>query len=276
MLSASARARRRLILVVATMVVAAVVAAVFVAVAVSRPDATKPRVAPAPAPSQPVRPGPVLLVPGYGGATTGLQSLAQLLRRHGKDADVISLPGRGLGDLNGQARALGVAARAARERTHATSVDVIGYSAGGVVARLWVRSYGGAALARRVITLGAPHHGTDLARLAGSVLPGACPAACRQLEPGSRLLAALNAGDETPAGPTFVSIWTEHDEVVVPTDSAALSGALDLTVQSVCPRDAVGHGGLPTDHNVAAMIVSELGAGAPVPLSARDCGRVRS
>ncbi len=274
MLSAPASARRPLVLAVATVLAAAVVTAVFVAIAASRPDHAKPRAAPTP--PHLVRPGPVLLVPGYGGATTGLQSLARVLRRHGKDAEVLHLPGRGLGDLNGQARALGVAASAARKRTHARSVDIIGYSAGGVVARLWVRSHGGAALARRVITLGAPHHGTDLASLAGSVLPGACPTACRQLAPGSPLLAALNAGDETPAGPTFVSIWTERDEVVVPSQSAALSGALDITVQRVCPNDAVGHGALPTDHNVAAMIVSELGAGAPVPLSARDCGRVRS
>ncbi len=162
------------------------------------------------------------------------------------------------------------------ERAHASSVDVVGYSAGGVVARLWVRAHGGATLARRVITLGAPHHGTGLARLAGSVLPGACPQACRQLIPGSALLATLNAGDETPAGPSYVSIWTDRDEVVVPPASASLAGALDFTVQSVCATDAVGHGGLPTDPDVADMVISELGPGPPVRLSARDCGRISS
>ena len=109
-----------------------------------------------------------------------------------------------------------------------------------------------------------------------SVLPGACPTACQQLAADSPLLAALNSGDETPAGPTFVSIWTTADDVVLPPDSASLVGALDITVQSVCPGDLVRHSGLPTDANVEAMIVRELAAGPPVPLAARDCGKISS
>jgi triacylglycerol esterase/lipase EstA (alpha/beta hydrolase family) len=218
----------------------------------------------------------VLLVPGYGGSTTGLDELAGVLRRHGKDATVVHLPGDGRGDLDAQAKTLGSAVNAALARTHASSVDVIGYSAGGVVARLWVRDHGGGSLARRVITLGSPHHGTDLASVAGSVLPGACPTACQQLAGDSPLLAALNAGDETPAGPTFVSIWTDRDEVVIPADSASLAGALDITVQSICANDRVGHSELPTDPNVAAMVVTELAAGPPRTLVRTDCGRVSS
>lgn len=269
MLSSLAPARRRLVLAVGTALAAAVILAIAVAVAASRPDDAKPPVTQA-------TPGPVLLVPGYGGATSGLDALARVLRQHGKDAHVVALPGGGTGDLDAQAEVLGAAARTALARSHATSVDVIGYSAGGVVARLWVRDHGGTSLARRVITLGSPHHGTDVASLAGSVLPGACPKACQQLAPGSALLAGLNAGDETPAGPTFVSIWTNRDEVVIPNDSASLSGALDITVQSVCSADSVGHGGLPTDHNVEDIVLSELRAGPPVRLGAADCGRISS
>jgi triacylglycerol lipase len=131
------------------------------------------------------------------------------------------------------------------------------------VARLWVRDHGGAGKARRVITLGSPHHGTDIAALAGSALPGACPTACRQLSPTSGLLAALNAGDETPVGPTWVSVWTTRDDTVVPPESASLAGALDLTVQSVCPSDAVNHGGLPTDPGVQSIVLAVLASGPP-------------
>ena len=153
---------------------------------------------------------------------------------------------------------------------------MVGYSAGGVVARLWVRDYGGAAIARRIVTLGSPQHGTQLAGLAGSVLPGACPVACQQLEPGSDLLDGLNAGDETPPGPTFVSIWSSGDDVVIPPESAELSGALNLEVQSICSTEAVDHSQLPTDPVVAGIVIAELAPGAPVALSAADCARLKA
>ncbi len=216
-------------------------------------------------------PGPVVLVPGYGGSTTSVSALAAFLREHGKDATVFDLPGDGRGDLDAQARSLGNTVDTILARTKATSVDVIGYSAGGVVARLWVRSHGGAARARHVISLGSPQHGTDVASLAGTALPGACPTACRQLATDSTLLAGLNAGDETPAGPRFVSIWTTHDDVVLPPSSARLHGAVDLTVQSVCPNDPVKHEGLPTDPAVQAIVLAELAAGPPVTRVPANC-----
>jgi triacylglycerol esterase/lipase EstA (alpha/beta hydrolase family) len=253
MFSSLSPARRRLVLIVLGLVVAAVVAVVVVVV-------TRPRAHPVAQSSA----GPVLLVPGYGGSTTGLNALATYLRARGKDVTVVSLPDGGQGDLDAQARTLGSAVDQVRSRTGARSLDVVGYSAGGVVARLWVRDHGGASEARRVITLGSPHHGTDLASLAGSVLPGACPTACQQLAPGSALLAGLNSGDETPTGPTFVSVWTTFDDVVLPPSSASLQGALNFTVQSVCASDQVKHSGLPTDVNVQAIVSAELAAGPPV------------
>ena len=108
--------------------------------------------------------------------------------------------GDGTGDLRAQADHLADVAASTLDRTGAPSVDVIGYSAGGVVARLWVRDGNGKTAARRVLTLGSPHHGTSVAQL-GSELGGGCPAACEQLVPDSDLLRRLNAGDETPDGP---------------------------------------------------------------------------
>jgi triacylglycerol esterase/lipase EstA (alpha/beta hydrolase family) len=266
-LAGLAPARRRLVLGLAVAVLAGLALAAGLLV-------PRLRTHPAAAVAQD-RPGPVLLVPGYGGATGGLDQLAARLRAAGRDATVVVLPGDGTGDLAASARALGAAVRAARERTGAGSVDVVGYSAGGVVARLWAAD-GGAAQARRIVTLGSPHHGTDLAALAGGVLPDECPAGCRELAPGSALLQRLNAGDETPAGPTWVSFWTTADRTVQPPDSARLAGALDVPVQSVCADSRVGHGQLPTDPLVQHMVLAELGPGRPVPLGPADCARLRA
>lgn len=208
------------------------------------------------------KPGPVLLVSGYGGATRSLDPLREALTGAGRDVVVVPPVGDGTGDIATQAQALDGAADDAMQRFDAGSVDVVGYSAGGVVAREWVRHADGAGKARRVLSVGSPQHGTSVAELAVGVT-GRCPTACRQLEPDSDLLRALNARDETPDGPRFVSVWSDADEVVVPPDSARLDGALNLTVQSVCPGARTSHADLPGDPAVLALLGTALGADAP-------------
>lgn len=265
-----APARRRLALICCALLVLVLVAVGVVAVRAASGDGGG-----SPARAVPDdRPGPVLLVPGYGGSTGALSVLATRLRQHGKDAEVVSLPGNAQGDLAAQSRVLAAAARAVLARTGAPSVDVVGYSAGGVVARLWLRDDAGAPV-RRVVTLGSPQHGTELATL-GALVPGQCPVACQQLDPASDLLARLNgrSGAEVPSGRTFVSLWTSRDEVVVPPESAVLAGAVNIRIQDVCPASAVTHSELPRDPLVAAMVLAELQPGAPVPLTAGDCARL--
>ena len=206
-------------------------------------------------------PGPVLLVPGYGGNVNSLAPLAAALHSAGRTAVIVDPVGDGTGDLRRQADHLGEVASRVREDVGAASVDVIGYSAGGVVARLWVRDGGGDDVARRVLTLGSPQHGTSQAAL-GAELAGACSEACEQLVPDSDPLRRLNAGDETPDGPVWATIRSTTDQVVTPVDSAALSGALNILIQDVCPGSTVAHGDLPGHPVVLAALDSVLGAKA--------------
>jgi len=118
------------------------------------------------------QPGPVLLVPGYGGNADSLAPLEVALRAAGRQVVVVTPAGDGTGDLRAEADHLADVAASTLDRTGAPSVDVIGYSAGGVVARLWVRDGNGKTAARRVLTLGSPHHGTGVAQL-GSELASA-------------------------------------------------------------------------------------------------------
>jgi triacylglycerol esterase/lipase EstA (alpha/beta hydrolase family) len=213
-------------------------------------------------------------VPGYGGGQGSLRSLADVLAAQGRDVTIVDVPGAGTGDLAETAGSLDDAVDAALDRTGAESVDIVGYSAGGVVARLWVGTDDNAGQVRRVVTLGSPHHGTTLADLAGDVAPDQCPVGCTQLGTASDLLARLNVGDETPEGPTWVSIWTEQDQTVTPPDSARLEGAVNISVQSVCPGVQVGHGDLPRDPFVQAIVLAQLAAGEPARLTEADCPRV--
>jgi triacylglycerol lipase len=215
-------------------------------------------------------PGPVLLVSGYGGNLDSLQPLAAALRSSGRTAVIVEPVGDGTGDLRKQAEHLADVAERVREDAGGGSVDVIGYSAGGVVARLWVRDAGGAEIARRVLTLGSPHHGTSQAAL-GAEFAGGCSEACEQLVPDSDLLRRLNAGDETPAGPLWVTVRSTGDQVVTPVDSAALSGALNIVVQAVCPGATAAHGELPGNPVVLAALGSVLGVEMPQPPTAVAC-----
>ncbi len=200
------------------------------------------------------QPGPVLLVPGYGGDTTALASLAAALQDRGRTAVVVTAVGDGTGDLREQASALDAAARA-QLAAGAASVDVVGYSAGGVTVRLWADELTGADVARRIVTLGSPHHGTGVAALAATFAPASCPAACRQLIEGSEVLDGL---EETPDGPRWTSIWTAQDQVVTPPDSARLDGAVNVELQQVCGDAQVTHGQLPTDPLVVGLVVRAL------------------
>jgi triacylglycerol lipase len=215
------------------------------------------------------RPGPVLLVPGYGGSIGALSVLAGHIRATGRTATVVRLPGNGTGSLVRDAGVLDNAVARAL-RGGAPSVDVIGYSAGGVATLVWARGDNGDRKARRVITLGSPFHGTTLATTAQGFAPGACPAACAQLVPGSSLLAGLAAG--APGHLPWLSLWTTDDQTVTPPDSARLAGAIDVPVQSVCPGQQISHSQLPTSPAVTAMVLQAIGAGPIRHPAPADCG----
>jgi pimeloyl-ACP methyl ester carboxylesterase len=216
--------------------------------------------------------GPVLLVPGYGGSQESLRGLADRIRAAGRTADVLALVGDGTGDLSAQVDVLDDAVDQ-RIAAGAPSVDVVGYSAGGVVAGLWVARDAGAARARRVVTLGSPLAGTTVAAAGAASVPDACPVACHQLAPGSAELAELaraQVGERLP----WLSLWTTQDQTVTPPDSARLPGAVNVPVQSVCPDVRVDHGGLPNDPVVTGIVLRAL---TPAPLSPpTDCGTLRA
>jgi triacylglycerol lipase len=256
--------RRRIFAAGLALLAAAGTAAVAVTAIAGRADHSPPGGYPAQD-----RPGPVLLVPGYGGNTRALSVLASRIRATGRSATVVQLPGNGTGSLTQDAGVLNNAVGRIL-RGGAPSVDVIGYSAGGVTVLLWAREDAGDRKARRVVTLGSPFRGASIAAAAAGFAPGACPVACQQLVPGSSLLAGLATGP--PARLRWLSLWTTDDQTVTPPDSARLSGAIDLPIQSLCPQQRISHSQLPTSPVVTAIVLQAIGPGPirpPVPAVCR-------
>lgn len=266
---------RRRLLVGASLLVVAALAVVLALRAAGSGDATAPADPGASTgPGAVSQPAAVVLVPGYGGNTGSLRTLAARLRAAGDTASIVALPDGGTGDMEAQANVLNGYVNQAL-RSGARSVDVVGYSAGGVVARLWDVEHDGAEKVRRIITLGSPLHGAQLAAVGAAVDPALCPTACQQLVPGSALLNRLNAIALT-ARPGWLSLWTVNDQTVQPPDSARLTGAVNVPLQSVCAGAVIQHGQLPSDPLVIGLVLRAVG---PAPLTTpgpADCTPLRS
>jgi triacylglycerol lipase len=187
------------------------------------------------------------------------------LHRAGRTTVLLAIPNDATGDLRGQADLLGTKVRALL-KAGAPSVDLVGYSAGGIVVGLFVAAH--PQEVRRIVTLGSPLHGTRLAQVALALAPATCPVACQQMVPGTSVLTSLDDAVPARTGVPWLSMWTTHDEVVVPADSARFDGAVNIALQSVCADDTVDHIALPADALVAALTLRGLGTtavGIPTP-----------
>jgi triacylglycerol lipase len=206
---------------------------------------------------------PVFVVPGYGGDAESLSGLVSVLRGFRPDVRVVVPPAGGRAPIADGAAELDRAVRA----SGAARVDLIGYSMGGLVVRDWVAERGGAAFARTVVTVGAPHHGSA----ALLSLPAAdCTGACVDMKPGSALLARLNAGDETPDGPRWVSVWSSTDTNVTPPDTARLADATNVRIQDHCRDGQFSHADLVSDLALLRYYAEVLTVDPPAHLG---CGR---
>ena len=214
--------------------------------------------------------GPVLLVPGRNADSGALVNLQRRLFLSGRRVLIVSTGIEDLGDLNAQAQQVQLAAEKLIA-DGAPSVDVVGYSAGGIVTRLWL-AQGGSTLARRVVTIATPNLGATGSALNNLVSKNYCDTTCPQLTPGSTVLKSLPpAGGPVP----WLNLWSARDRVV-PKDSARLPGVLNLSVQDVCKDDKSGHSGLPSDTLVVGIVLKAL---ATTPLTAAptaaDCSELR-
>jgi triacylglycerol esterase/lipase EstA (alpha/beta hydrolase family) len=180
----------------------------------------------------------VILIPGYGGGAGGLTGLADFLRAGGREV-VIADIGDGRGDLGAYGAQVSQLA-AGLAAGGVAGVDLVGYSAGGLIARAAVES--DPSVIARVATIASPHDGTAIAGL-GAMLAdeSSCPLACRQLAPSSEFLETLRQPGD--AG-RWLSVYSDADEVVRPADSSELAGATNVEVTSACSTGALDHGAI--------------------------------
>ena len=208
----------------------------------------RPEPPPAPTAKAPQAQGRVLLVPGYGGGTVEVDGLARRLNAQGLATQVVDIDD-GTGDLRDYA------GRVAQEAQDAAAAgepppDVVGFSAGGVIARIAATGDPGAF--RRVVTLASPHAGTATAEL--GAMFAECPTACQQLRPDSAVLKAL---PEPPYPLEWLSVWSDTDLVIRPAVSSVIDGVADYRLQQACAAP-VGHADVPNHPQTVAVVVAFL------------------
>jgi predicted alpha/beta hydrolase family esterase len=190
---------------------------------------------------------PVLFVHGiYCNAGVWYRLLRHLERRGVSRLFTINLepPWAGIDDF---ARQLAARVEEVRRFTSAAQVILVTHSMGGLVSRAYLARLGGTSRTARLITIGTPHRGSVLARLA----LGQCGA---DMVPGGPWLAALEKAEAgAPRVPT-VSIFSWHDNMVSPQSNASLRGARNV------PLERLGHLELLLDPGVFRLVADEIAA----------------
>jgi triacylglycerol lipase len=98
------------------------------------------------------------------------------------------------------------------------TIDLVGFSMGGLVARYYLQRLAKPGRVERLVTISSPHRGTWMAFLLGN--PGA-----RQMRPGSAFLKDLDADRHVLRRVGFTSVWTPMDLMILPASSSAIPEA---------------------------------------------------
>lgn len=148
-------------------------------------------------------------------------------------------------------------------------LHIIGHSKGGLVARKYVRDFGGERRVKSLITLGTPHHGTPTAAVAVALMGfGAISSSAWDLLPRSALVRELGR-DRFPPQIPLTSIYS-RDDLVCPHWCSKLRPRGDGQMRNI-EVTGVGHSELAWDAGVYRHIRSALSAAdAPDGLDALD------
>jgi triacylglycerol esterase/lipase EstA (alpha/beta hydrolase family) len=192
--------------------------------------------------AQPARGLPVLMVHGYGANGGFWVHLAAQLEAQGHSHATVDLEPV-FGDIDHYAQQIEEAVQALLAACGKDRVIIVAHSMGGLAARAWLRSFGAQRVAR-IITLGTPHHGTDLAHMG-------LGANARQMRRNAEWLAQLDAADRGQRG-LFTSIYSFHDNIIAPQDSCHLPGARNIALPGI------GHVAMGRHPDIAKHILAEI------------------
>lgn len=161
---------------------------------------------------------PVVLIHGYFHNLSGYFVLSQKLKKRGWNLIFPINLNTYTWSIESMAREVKKAVEKIIKSTGYKKVDIIGHSLGGLVGRYYVQNLGGYKNVANLITLAAPHWGTELAFL------GIGPSA-KQMRPNAEFIDRLNMDLSNLHKVRFAAIWSPFDALIIPPTNAILRGA---------------------------------------------------
>ena len=188
---------------------------------------------------------PVLLVHGIYDTVAKFKELSAYLEQLGWSVHSINLkPNDGSAPLNDLAKQ--VADYVDRTFESGQSIDLLGFSMGGLVTRYYLQRLGGVERVKRYITISAPNNGTLTAyslSLKGII----------QMRMNSHFLQDLNRDhDEYLSQIQVTNLWTPYDLMILPAHSSKMGIGQEISVPVVV------HGWMVSDRRVMKMVASAL------------------
>ncbi len=180
---------------------------------------------------------PVLLVHGIYDTVAKFKELSAYLEQLGWSVHSINLkPNDGSAPLNDLAKQ--VADYVDRTFESGQSIDLLGFSMGGLVTRYYLQRLGGVERVKRYITISAPNNGTLTAyslSLKGII----------QMRMNSHFLQDLNRDhDEYLSQIQVTNLWTPYDLMILPAHSSKMGIGQEISVPVVV------HGWMVSDRRV--------------------------
>ena len=196
---------------------------------------------------------PVLVVPGWGAPARHTRWIAKRLEREGLDVRWMSLPRMAIGDMVASAKLVLKEVEGIRSETGAARVNLLGYSLGGLIVRIYLETLGGYRALGRAVYVGAPQDGIYTG------YPASFTTAGRQVRKGSRFMRELNRERRCRCdGTRCLAVFLSKDGTILPSKSARLACGYNLEL--VWP---VLHWGLVFNREVIAAAATFLNGELP-------------
>jgi len=166
----------------------------------------------------------VLLIPGTTITGDYFDTMAQRLAADGFDPIVYESPDLMTGSLVAEAQQISARVQEILAETGESRLHVVAECDGGVATRYYLERLGGSAYVDQAVTFVSAHHGTWLSPVGAWVTGWQ---ALADIMPDSPFMADLGSAP-FPAGLKLTSIYTCHDEYMIPYDTSVVDGATNV------------------------------------------------